>query len=133
MTRPLARLKRCDQGTAAVEFALVGLVAIVLFLGLLEFGRVLYMRNEMSYAMDLGVRQILTSPTVANALVETSIRKAIRFGTPAKLLVSFGTKSVGGLHFRTLLASYPVTLLVPGLTNASIVLKIERIVPLGSG
>ena len=133
MTNSLARLRRCERGTAAVEFALVGLVAIVLFLGILEFGRVLYMRNEMSYAMDLGARQILTNPAIANAEVELSIRKAIRFGTPARLVVTFGTKSVDGASFRTLLVSYPVTLLIPGLTNANIVLKIDRIVPLGSG
>ena len=132
MTPSLARLRRCEHGTAAVEFALVGLVAIVLFLGVLEFGRVLYMRNEMSYATDLGARQILTNPAVANDLVESSIRNAIRFGSPASLLVTFGTKSVDGLPFRTLLVSYPVTLLIPGLTNANIMLKIDRIVPLGS-
>lgn len=132
MTHLLGRLRRCNQGTAAVEFALVGLVAIVLFLGIIEFGRVLYMRNQMSYAMDLGARQILTNPTVANTQVETSIRNAIRFATPESLLVTFGTRSVDGLPFRTVLISYPVTLLIPGLTNASIVLKIDRIVPLGS-
>lgn len=133
MTQCLARLRRCEHGAAAVEFALVGFVAIVVFLGIIEFGRVLYMRNEMSYAMDLGARKILTNPTVADAHVETVIRNAIRFGTSASVLISFGTKSVNGLPFRTVLVRYPVTLFIPRLTSASVLLQIDRIIPIGSG
>ena len=129
----LARLRRCERGAATVEFPLVGLTAIVLFLGIIEFGRGLYLRNEMSYAMDLGARKILTNPTIADAQVETVIRNATSFGTSASLLITFGTKTVNGLPFRTILETYPVTLLIPGLTAASFTLKIDRIVPLGSG
>lgn len=132
MTHPLSQLKRCERGTASVEFALVGLIAIILFLGILEFGRGLYMRNEMSYAMDLGVRRILTNPAITNAAVETVIRDAIGFGTVGTLLITFGTQTVDGVDFRSVLVTYPVTLLIPGLTTRSFTLKIDRIVPLGS-
>ena len=126
------RLKRCENGAAAVEFALVGLISITLLLGIIEFGRGLYMRNEMSYAMDMAQRKILTNPTVANAAVESVIRNVITFETPARLLITFGTSTVNGLAFRTVLISYPVTLLIPRLMNGSFVLKIDRIVPLGA-
>lgn len=132
MTHPLSQLQRCERGTASVEFALVGLIAIILFLGILEFGRGLYMRNEMSYAMDLGVRRILTNPAITNAAVETVIRDAIGFGTVGTLLITFGTQTVDGVDFRSVLVTYPVTLLIPGLTTRSFTLKIDRIVPLGS-
>ena len=128
----LPRLTRCDKGAASVEFALVGLIAITLFLGIIEFGRGLYMRNEMSYAMDLAERKILINPTVANADLETVIRKSIIFEVPANLHITFGTTSVNSLTFRTVLIRYPVTLLIPGLTSRSFTLKIDRIVPLGA-
>lgn len=133
MTNGFLRLARCDKGAASIEFALVGLVAITLFLGIIEFGRSLYMRNEMSYAMDLAERQILTNPTVANADLETVIRNAITFEVPANLQITFGTTSVNGLAFRTVLIRYPVTLLIPGLTTRSFTLKIDRIVPPSAG
>ncbi len=133
MNRFPAQLRRCERGAVSVEFALVGLVAIILFLGILEFGRGLYMRNGMSYAMDLGARKILTNPTITDAAVETVIRDAIRFGTSGSLLITFGTTTVSGVSFRTVLIRYPVTLLIPGLTNQSFMLKVDRIVPLGSG
>lgn len=132
MSHSLSLLRRCERGATSVEFALVGLVAIVIFLAILEFGRGLYMRNEMSYAMDLGARKILTNPAIADADVETIIRQAISFGAADSLQITFGTQSVNGAPFRTVLVSFPVTLLIPGLTNRSFTLKIDRIVPLGS-
>lgn len=132
MTHGLRRLIRCDKGAASVEFALVGLVAITLFLGIIEFGRSLYMRNEMSYAMDLAERKILTNPTVPNADLDSAIRKAITFGVPANLQITFGTISLNSLAFRSILIRYPVTLLIPGLTHPAFTLKIDRIVPLGA-
>ena len=133
MSPSLSHLSRCERGAASVEFAMVGLMAIILFLGILEFGRGLYMRHEMSYAMDLGVRRILTNPTIANAAVETIIREAFGAGPVGSLLITFGTLTVDGVEFRTILATYPVTLLIPGLANRNITLKIDRIIPLGSG
>ena len=111
----------------------MGLIAITVILGMIEFGRGLHMRNEMSFAMDMAQRKILTNPTVANAAVETVIRNAITFETPASLQITFGTTTVNGLAFRTLLIRYPVTLLIPRLTNRSFMLRIDRIVPLGTG
>jgi len=128
-----ARLKRCENGAVAVEFALVGLSSIALILGITELGRGLYMRNEMYYAMDLAERKILTNPSVPNTEIETVVRKAITFEAPASLQITFGSKTVNGLIFRTVLISYPVTLLIPGLTSSSFMLKVDRIVPLGSG
>lgn len=130
MSPLFARLKRSECGAAAVEFALVGMVAIVTFLGIIEFGRSLYMRNEMSYAVDRAARKILTNPGVPDAEVEAVVREAFAFGSSTDLQVSFGLETVDGVSFRTLLVTYPVTLLIPNLTNASFTLKINRRVPL---
>ena len=130
MSGCLAHLKRSDSGTAAVEFALVGLVAITLFLGIVEFGRSLYMRNAMYFAMDLASRKIMTNATVTNTDVETAIRGAIAFGDSASLMITFGTESVNGVSFRTILIRYPITLLIPGLTNGAFMLAVNRRIPL---
>jgi Flp pilus assembly protein TadG len=126
----LARLRRCESGTAAIEFAFVGLIAISLFLGVIEFGRGLYMKNEMSYAADRAARKILTNAAVTDDEVETVMRDAITFGVSANLQITFGTETVDGISFRSLLIRYPVTLLIPGLRNGSFMLTVDRRVPL---
>lgn len=126
-----AHLRRSDCGAAAVEFALIATVAIATFLGIIEFGRALYMRNEISYAVDLATRKILTNPAVADGEVEKTVRDAISFGSAADLQITFGIETVETVSFRTLLISYPITLLIPNLTNNNFMLTIERRVPLG--
>jgi Flp pilus assembly protein TadG len=130
MTRLAARLRKADDGSAAVEFALVAMAALVVFLGIIEFGRVLYMRNEISYAIDRAARKILVNPAVINSEVEEILRNAITFGAPADLKITFGSETVETVPFRTLLINYPVTLLIPNLTNNKFTLSVERRVPL---
>ncbi len=130
MTKCIACLKRSESGAAAVEFALVGLVAIGLFLGIVEFGRGLYMRNALYFAMDLASRKIMTDAAVANGDVETAIRGAVGFGASSNLQISFGTESLDGVAFRTILIRYPITMLIPGFTNGSFTLSLNRRVPL---
>lgn len=123
-------LRRCESGAAAIEFALIAMVAICVFVGIVEFGRALYMRNELSFAADLAARRILINPAVANNDLETTIRSAITFQDSEGLQLTFGTESVDGVSFRTILVSQPLTLLIPNLSEAAVMLTIDRRVPL---
>lgn len=130
MKQHFKRLKQSENGATAIEFSLVALMAITIFLGIIEFGRGLYLRNEMSYAVDIAARKVLTNPVVGNAELETLIRDSITFGGSTDLAVSFATETIDGIPFRKLVVSYPVTLLIPNLTNGSFTLRINRRVPL---
>lgn len=46
----------CRRGTVAVEFALVFPVFLVLVFALVELGRVLYVHNSLSYAVQVATR-----------------------------------------------------------------------------
>lgn len=129
MKRFLTRFRQADCGAAAIEFALVGMVAIALFFGILELGRALYMRNEMSYAADLATRQILNNPAVTDADLQTVIRNAISFGPAGALQITTGTQDVSGIAFRTLQIRTPVSLLIPTLADGRFVLTVERRIP----
>lgn len=124
------RLTRSEHGSTAIEFALVAMIAITIFLGIIEFGRGLYLRNEMSYAVDIAARKILTNPLVSESELETLIRDAITFGASSDLIVGFGTETINGTSFRNLLVSYPVTLLIPNLAQGQFVLTVDHRVPL---
>ena len=126
-----ARVWRSESGAVAVEFALVGLIAITLMLAILEFGRSFYMRNEMSYAADVAARTILMNQAVTNITVEETIRGAITFGMSEDLEVALGAESVGGVTFRTLLIRYPLSLFIPSLTADGLMLTVSRRIPLG--
>lgn len=128
----VARLRvllRRESGAAAVEFALIGLVAIAMFLGIIEFGRALYVRNELSYAVDVAARRILTDPAVADSDLEEAIRSSLTFGDQGDLRLTLGTETADGVSFRTVMAEQPLLLLVPLLVDADVTLKVDRRVP----
>lgn len=127
---PRTSLRRCESGAAAIEFALIAMVAISLFVGVVEFGRALYLRNALSFAADVAARTILTNPTVADNDLETAIRSSIDFGDSTDLEVTFSLETAGGVSFRTITMQKPITLVVPGLAETGVTLTIDRRVPI---
>ena len=125
----LRSLRRCESGAAAVEFALIGMVAISTFVGTVEFGRALYVRNALSFAADVAARAILTNPAVADSDLETVIRSSVAFGDSTDLEMTFGVEMASGVSFRTLSVQQPLTLVVPGLSGAGVMLTVDRRVP----
>jgi Flp pilus assembly protein TadG len=126
----LRRLARCSRGAAAVEFAIIVWALILVCLGVIEFGRGLHVRNEMSSAGDRAARMILTNPAVTDGDLAVSVREAFISPKPELLEVTFGTETADGIAFRTMLIQYPLSLLIPGLGDP-ITLTVSRRVPTG--
>ncbi|UIJ70484.1 TadE/TadG family type IV pilus assembly protein [Aurantimonas sp. HBX-1] len=126
----LRRLRRCERGSVAVEFAIISWVFILVSLGIIEFGRGLLMRNELSYVADLAARQILIDGAVSDSTLDATLRAALTSGDPDLLTVAIGTETVGTTDYRTVTITYPFTLLVPGLTTDAISLSVDRRVPI---
>lgn len=67
MANRTQRLRKRQYGAAAVEFALIAIAFFLLFLGLLEFGRMLYLYNTMQEATrNLARHAVVTSVTTAS-------------------------------------------------------------------
>ncbi|MBV0893422.1 pilus assembly protein [Paracoccus sp. Z118] len=125
----LRRTVRCGSGTAAIEFALVGLLAISLILGVIEFGRAVFIRNELAFAADIATRRALIDPPKTSGdleRLEAAIRESITFNRD-RLEVELELPSSGGMQITL---RQPLTLLVPGLYEDSITLTLDRYIPL---
>jgi Flp pilus assembly protein TadG len=132
------RAWRCQSGATAVEFALVCLPLFLLSLGIVEFGRAFFVRNDISYAADVAARKVLigqipasSSDSEAAASLDTAVREAFGSGDPALLEVVVGKETVDGVVFRVLSISYPFSLFVPGLSESPIALGLSRRIPIG--
>lgn len=82
---------RSDSGAAAVEFALVVPVLVLLVLGIVEFGRVYNIQNSLSAAAREGVRVMAISQDAAAA--RAAARRAGLFDpavTDAQICISTG-------------------------------------------
>ncbi|MGQ7791081.1 TadE/TadG family type IV pilus assembly protein [Faunimonas sp. B44] len=124
------RFARAQSGAVAIEFAIVSLALVLVAFGTIEFGRGLQVRNELSYAVDVAAREVLTDKEATAARIESAVRGAFRASDPERLQVAVTTETVNGVAYRAVDASYPFTFLVPGLAGDGIRLSVARRMPL---
>lgn len=131
MMRRIQRFRGCNRGAAAVEFAIVGTVLITLCIGTIDFGRTLYVKNQISALADQAARKILLEPNIAGATLEAELRDDFSAGNPSHLSVEVATETAGGTNYRVITVGFPMTLFVPGLSSDAISLSVTRRVPAG--
>ncbi|QDA35750.1 pilus assembly protein (plasmid) [Paracoccus liaowanqingii] len=116
----------CASGAAAIEFAMVFLTFISLLLGIVEFGRALFLRNQLAFAADIAIRHVLLNPPTTNSdlnRIDEIIRESIKFDH-SFLEIERALPDASGL--MPISIRYPATLLVPNLVQNSIILSINR-------
>ena len=125
----LRRLVRREDGAAAVEFALIGLLLITVSVGTIEVGRALWLYNELAHAADRAARLVMIQPANATDEELQSKWEKERFpvGLPSDLEPNFGGAPSGG--FREVTLEYPFTPMLSGLTLTSVTLSTVRRVP----
>jgi Flp pilus assembly protein TadG len=123
------RLRYCRAGSTSVEFAIISTMLLLVTFGVVEFGRGLNVRNQLSQAADYGARKILIDKQISDSALESEIRSAFAATAPTLLRVTIGTETVDGLQFRTVALSYPFTLLIPGVLSGAIDLRLARRTP----
>lgn len=113
-------------GTAALEFALIGLPFILLLLGLIEFGRGLHIRNALDTAADRAQRAILINPDEDLEKLENAIRVTFKAGPPERLVITYDTNTIAGIDYRLVSLSYEMQLLLPAPLGRTLQIRSTR-------
>lgn len=124
----LRRFARHNGGAAAIEFALIGLPLIILFIGLLEFGRGLHFRSALNEAADRAQRAVLVDQALSNAELETKIRDGFHAGPSDDLMIAHGATELNGLDYRRVDLSFDMRLLLPTPLGRDITLSTDRLI-----
>ena len=127
----LCGFRRDQRGAAAVEFSIISVVLVALLIGIVDFGRTLYIKNQLSFLADRAARSVLLNSAVTNADLETTIRSEFDAGTSDDLIVSIATETVALDTYRVVTITYPVTLFVPNIVPDAFLLSVTRRVPHG--
>jgi Flp pilus assembly protein TadG len=110
---------RNKEGAAAVDFAIVSMVFIFCVLGVIEFGRVLYMKNKLAFAADSAARLVLMkssgtdTATTSEILIEA---KSVLHNRELveNVVLETGSETADGVTYLTLKLSYSMPLYIPG-------------------
>ncbi len=107
MTRkPLRRLRSDRSGGAAVEFAVVLPLFLMLLVGMLEFANYLWTRNSIQHAAEEAARTAMTAPTVDRTALEAQVRGLLAAFDQSRLQVTVQQQTASGMVFVVVGARY---------------------------
>ena len=129
LSRLFKRFARNEDGSPAIEFAIVAPVFVSVCLGVISLGYAFQVRNEMAHAADSGIRQVLMDPAITDQDLETAIKNAFPESDPDNLTVALTETTIDGIEYRSIALSYPFTrIVIPGLSD-NMTLALSRRTP----
>jgi Flp pilus assembly protein TadG len=111
--RLFSRIKR-DDGTVAIEFAIIGLIFFAMLLGSIELGRAMWMRNSVQFAAEEAARWALVQ-AAENSTAVVNFARGRLTGSPASATITAPYVTVAGVRYVVVTVTQvftPVTTLV---------------------
>jgi Flp pilus assembly protein TadG len=78
-----------QRGGAVIEFAILGPVFFTILLGIVEMGRMFYVRQALEYATEEAARYYMLNPTTASTNVTTALQNAMAGGMGPDVSVGY--------------------------------------------
>ncbi len=114
----LRRFGRDEDGSPAVEFAIVAPAFLAVSLGVISVGYAFQVRNEMAHAVDSGIRQVLMDPDITDDALRTAIRDAFPESDPDNLTITLTETTIDSIDYRSITLSYPFArVVIPGISD----------------
>jgi Flp pilus assembly protein TadG len=100
-------LRRDETGAAAVEFAIVAPVAVMIILGTIEVGRVMFLVNDLQASLSTAAREWMIHPDAANSdVTEIFCGRAVMVDCDQTTL-TVTSQTVDGQDWRVVTATTP--------------------------
>ena len=100
------------RGATAVEFALVAPIFLMFVLGIIDLGRLFFVKNLMQYATEQTARYAMVNPTATVADLETYAEDEIA-ALFSGITFTADTETIDAVQFRTITATYTFSYMMP--------------------
>ena len=123
-------LWRHSGGTAAIEFAIIAPVFLIMMLGIVEIGRAMWIKNTLQFAVEETTRYAMVNPSADTATLETYAGNQV-FGATVVTSGNFSasTETSGGVTYVVITGTYAFESLVPLIPLPDITLSAKSRVP----
>ena len=113
----LKRLWSANRGAAAMEFALVAPLFFLCLFGLVEFGRLTWIRLSLQHAADQASRYVLTHADASTGQVAAVARDAVSGVASNLVTVNVTQETSGGTTFVVIDVSFDFEPIVGGMLS----------------
>ena len=123
-----------EHGATAVEFALVAPIFLIFVIGIIDLGRLFYIKNVMQFSVEQASRYAIVNPSVTDTALEAyadakaiPMFNGITFDADAP-----GTDVVSSIYYRTITGSYTFQYMTPIITVGDVELTAKSRVPVNT-
>jgi Flp pilus assembly protein TadG len=113
----LRRFRRDAGGAAAVEFAIVVPVFLMIMLSIWEFGYAQHKLSSIRYAMESASRSLLVNNTLTEAQLTTLVKAQLSSVADNNVTITLASTTVSGATIKTLTGTYHSSVGVPGMAT----------------
>lgn len=132
MTRALNRLARFGRdrgGAAAVEFAMIFPLLIMLMLGVMLIGQAFFTVSSIQWAVEKAARELMIDPDATVAEIETRANELLAELTDATVALQYSQEMAGGFSVTRVATVVNYPLRIPLVPETEITYQIEVHVP----
>jgi len=116
-------------GATAVEFAIIAPIFLMFVVGIMDFGRLFWIKSTMQYAVEQTARYAMVTPSASTAALQTY---AAGESTVDGITFIAASSTVSGINFRTITASYTFSFLIPLIPVGDILLAARSATPVNN-
>ena len=118
-----------ESGVAAVEFAIVAPVFIMLVMGIIDFGRIYFIKSSMQYVVEQAARHAMVNQGISTTALNTFANtEATNVGLSGAVFASTPDNS-GVINFMTITGTYNFTFITP-LVGTTLALNAKSATPI---
>jgi Flp pilus assembly protein TadG len=104
----------------------MSLVFIMFVVGMIEVGRGLHLRNQLSYALDRGLRLVYLNSSPSDDTIISTVKQNFSVSNSADLSTTVVAETLDGRSYKLVTSTYPFKLLIPSMTTSVISLTVKR-------
>jgi Flp pilus assembly protein TadG len=127
---PLRALGRSAEGAAILEFGIIAPVFILILFGVVEFGRLHWVRNSIEYAAEQTARWAIVNTAATDSQLKAHALEQFDGIAAGKAVVLIDRDSANGLNFLTVTVTCDFEFLVDFVGLGTLPLRGETRVPL---
>lgn len=118
-----------DRGVAAVEFAIVAPVFIMLVMGIIDFARIYWIKSSMQYVVEQSTRYAMVNQNITVGALEAYAyaQEASVFNSGAAFTAAIDAS--GPINYMSVTGTYNFTFMTP-LVGTTLVLNAKSVTPI---
>lgn len=118
-----------DRGVAAVEFAIVLPVFIMLVMGIVDFGRIYWIKSSMQYVVEQSARHAMVNSDITEAALETYAYAQETSVSGSGAVFDATIDASGAINFMTITGTYTFNFITP-LVGTTLTLNAKSATPI---